>query len=110
MPEEKIISFTRGIPAPESFPTEQLAWCANDLIKEEGRLILQYGQAAGYQPLRELIAAQAGVNPERVIIGQGSLQILDHVVRRLVKPADVVMVEQPTYDRSLNLRNGQAPG
>jgi DNA-binding transcriptional MocR family regulator len=103
MPEIKIIAFTRGVPAPESFPTEQLAWCASELIKEEGGFILQYGEAAGYQPLRELIAAQADVSPERVIIGQGSLQILDHVVRWLIKPGDVVMVEQPTYDRSLNL-------
>ena len=103
MPENKIIAFTRGVPPPESFPAKQLALCAGDVLKEEGCLVLQYGQAAGYQPLREVIAAQAGVCLERVIIGQGSLQLLDHVVRSIVKPADVVLVEQPTYDRTLTL-------
>ena len=103
MPENKIIAFTRGVPPPESFPAKQLAICANDALKEEGELVLQYGQAAGYQPLRELLASQAGISAERVIVGQGSLQLLDQVVRLLVKPTDVVLVEQPTYDRTLTL-------
>jgi 2-aminoadipate transaminase len=103
MPENKIIFFTRGVPPPESFPAQKLALCADEVLKEEGRLILQYGRAAGYQPLRELIAAQAVVSVERVIFGQGSLQLLDHMVRLLIKPADVVLVEQPTYDRTLTL-------
>ncbi len=103
MPENNIIAFTRGIPPPESFPAKQLGICANDALKEEGELVLQYGQAAGYQPLRELLASQAGVSVERIIVGQGSLQLLDHVARLLVKPTDVVLVEQPTYDRTLTL-------
>jgi len=103
MPENKIITFTRGVPPPESFPAEKLAICADEVLNEEGRFVLQYGQAAGYQPLRESIAMQAMVSVERIIIGQGSLQLLDHVVRLLVKPAEVVLVEQPTYDRTLTL-------
>jgi len=103
MPENKIIVFTRGFPPPESFPAQQLAICADEVLKEEGELVLQYGRAAGYEPLRELIASQAGVSAERVIVGQGSLQLLDHMVRLLVKPADVVLVEQPTYDRTITL-------
>ena len=43
------------------------------------------------------------VNVERVIVVQGSLQLLDHVVRLIIKPTDVVLVEQPTYDRTLTL-------
>jgi 2-aminoadipate transaminase len=103
MSENKIISFTRGVPPPESLPVPRLAQCADEVLKEEGGLILQYGHAAGYPPLRETIAVQAGVDSTRVVIGQGSLQLLDHVVRLLVKPADVVLVEQPTYDRTLTL-------
>jgi len=103
MPENKIIAFTRGVPPPESFPAKQLVICANEVLKEEGELVLQYGKAAGYLPLRELLASHAMVGVERVIVGQGSLQLLDHVVRLLIKPADVVLVEQPTYDRTLTL-------
>ncbi len=103
MSENKVISFTRGVPPPESLPVSRLAQCADEVLKKEGGLVLQYGHAAGYPPLRETIAAQAGVDSTRVVIGQGSLQLLDHVVRLLVKPADVVLVEQPTYDRTLTL-------
>jgi 2-aminoadipate transaminase len=109
MPDNNIIAFTRGVPAPESFPISQLIQCADEALKEEGGQILQYGYAAGYQPLRETIAAQAGVESACVIVGQGSLQLLDHVLRLLIKPADVVFVEQPTYDRTLTLmRRAQA--
>jgi 2-aminoadipate transaminase len=103
MPEKNIISFTRGVPAPETFPAEKLAVCAQEVLSQESGQILQYGQAAGYKPLREIIAAQSGVALERVMLGQGSLQLFDHVVRMLVKPGDAVLVELPTYDRILTL-------
>jgi 2-aminoadipate transaminase len=103
MPEKTLISFTRGVPAPESFPAEQLAICAREVLLEESRQVLQYGQAAGYKPLREYLAGLAGVSLERILLGQGSLQLFDHLVRLLVKPGDTVLVEQPTYDRTLTL-------
>lgn len=48
MTEKDIITFTRGIPAPETLPAEQLAICASEVLQEQGAHILQYGQAAGY--------------------------------------------------------------
>jgi 2-aminoadipate transaminase len=103
MTETDIIAFTRGIPAPETFPAEQLAACAQEVLLGEGRQVLQYGQAAGYKLLRDIIAKQYGVEIERVLLGQGSLQLFDHIIRLMVKPGDLVLVEQPTYDRSLTL-------
>jgi 2-aminoadipate transaminase len=96
------ISFARGIPAPELLPVEELADCARAAIERDGRTILNYGAARGYGPLREWIADRHGVDSDRVVLTNGSLQGLAFLARQLV-PAGRVLVETPTYDRPLKL-------
>ncbi|MGV8025684.1 MAG: PLP-dependent aminotransferase family protein [Anaerolineaceae bacterium] len=99
----KPIFFTRGVPPRESIPVNALAEYAKAVITEEGADILQYAPAAGYPPLREIIAQKKNVSLDRVILGQGSLQILDILLHCLLHSGDAVAVEQPTYDRVLTL-------
>ena len=99
----KPIFFTRGVPPQESIPSHELAVCAQEVIEKDGTAILQYAPAAGYLPLREWIGQKKEVAVERIILGQGSLQILDIFLHCLLKPGDAVAVEQPTYDRVLTL-------
>ncbi len=99
----KNIAFNRGVLPPESFPLNRLAECAQSVISKEGRQILQYGDAFGYAPLREWIARQHHASFENVIVGQGSLQLLDHLAHAWLSPDDLVFVEQPTYDRTLTI-------
>ena len=47
-----LISFARGIPAPECLPVEELAECAHAVIERDGRAVLSYGSGSGYAPLR----------------------------------------------------------
>ena len=68
------ISFARGIPAPECLPVEELADCAQAALRRDGTTILSYGSTLGYGPLREWIAERHGVEPERVVVTNGSLQ------------------------------------
>ena len=96
------ISFARGIPAPECLAEEELADCARTVIEREGRSILSYGSAAGYTPLRALIAEWFGVHPYRVVLTNGSLQGLALLAERLARSQNVV-VEYPTYDRALKV-------
>ena len=79
---EPLIKFTRGVPPVESFPTAQLSQCATAVLSEHGDVVLQYGPARGFPALRAHIAEGMGVPTDRVIVGQGSLQLLDalHVV------------------------------
>lgn len=100
---DQLIRFTRGVPATESFPTTQLAECAVTVLAEQGSAILQYGQSYGLPALREIIAREAGVDNGRVIIGNGSLQLLDLCARLLIVPDSVVYVERPSYDRALTV-------
>jgi 2-aminoadipate transaminase len=95
------ISFARGIPAPECLPVKELADCARAVLERDGRTVLSYGSAGGYAPLREWIAERHRVEPERVLITNGSLQGFVFVAQRLGGAR--VLVEQPTYDRPLKI-------
>ncbi len=97
------INFTRGVPANESFPLDEVASAAIDALKARGPAMLQYGPSAGFQPLREWIAQWQGVSADRVLTGNGSLQIVEFLCLGLLKPGDVVLTENPTYDRTITM-------
>lgn len=101
---EQPINFTRGVPADESFPLEQLADCAASVFAgPTGTQVMQYGPSRGYAPLREWLASRHGVAPEQVLLGNGSLQLIDFLGLGMLEPGDLVLVESPTYDRVLTL-------
>jgi 2-aminoadipate transaminase len=93
-----MISFARGIPAPECLPVAELADCAKAALERDGRVALSYGSTLGYEPLREWIADRHSVDPERVVVTNGSLQAFHFALESLGRGARVI-VERPTYDR-----------
>jgi 2-aminoadipate transaminase len=95
------IVFTRGVPPPEAFPTEELGACFDVAVRENPDVVLQYGQQPGYTPLREELAGEYGVSLQEILIGNGSLQLQDLVSSYLVKPGAAVYTEQPSYDRAI---------
>lgn len=104
MLEERTINFTRGVPADESFPLEQVAECAAAVITGPyGTQAMQYGKSQGFVPLREWLSARHNVSPERVMLANGSLQFVDFMGLALLEGGDTVFVESPTYDRVLTL-------
>jgi DNA-binding transcriptional MocR family regulator len=98
---QETILFTRGVPAAEALPAEQLAECFAAVVTRDPVGVLQYGNPAGYAPLRKLLAEQAGVAEEQVFVTNGSLQLMDLLAALLVKPGGTVLVEQPSYDRAI---------
>jgi DNA-binding transcriptional MocR family regulator len=97
------INFTRGVPANESFPIPEMVEAATSIFASNGTAILQYGPASGFLPLREWLAGWQGVSPDRVLTGNGSLQIVEFLCLHLIKKGDVVFTESPTYDRTIGL-------
>jgi 2-aminoadipate transaminase len=96
------ILFTRGVPAIEALPSKLLSECMQAALEgPDGKTILQYGHYAGYLPLRQLLAHQYNVPFEQVLVGNGSLHLQDLLAGMLIKPGDVVLVEQPSYDRAI---------
>ncbi len=95
------IVLTRGVPAEESFAIEALIGCAEQALLRYGKTILQYHPPRGFMPLRDAIAQQNNVPVEQVMLGNGSIQLLDLLIRTTLHPGDAVLVERPTYDRTI---------
>ncbi len=97
------INFTRGVPANESFPTDDLIAASAEILKTKGTAMLQYGPSSGFQPLREWLAEWQHVTVDRVLTANGSLQLIEFLCLQMLEPGDVVFTESPTYDRTLSL-------
>lgn len=98
----EVISFAGGLPAPATFPVDEMRAAFDRVLIERGREALQYSTTEGYAPLREWVAARVGtdaapVSPDNVMIVSGSQQGLDLLSKVLVDPGDRVLVETPTY-------------
>jgi 2-aminoadipate transaminase len=70
------------------------------VIRRYGTDVLQYGHFTGFKPLRDLIADLHHVNPERIIVGNGGLEVISLFFKSLPLQSNVI-VEEVTYDRVL---------
>ncbi|MEV0131188.1 PLP-dependent aminotransferase family protein [Dactylosporangium sp. NPDC050688] len=102
----QLISFARGAPSLDIIDVDGLKAAAVRAFEADPAGITAYGTSVGYLPLRSWIAAKHGVDADQVIVTNGSLQADALLFEHVVKPGDAVVVEKPTYDRTLlNLRN-----
>jgi DNA-binding transcriptional MocR family regulator len=100
------ISFARGAPSLDIVDVDGLRDAADRAFSNDPGGTTAYGTSIGYVPLREWIASQHDVEPDRVIVTNGSMQADAFLFDLLVQPGDPVIVERPTYDRTLlGLRN-----
>ncbi|WP_018217670.1 aminotransferase-like domain-containing protein [Salinispora vitiensis] len=105
MTAEQLISFARGAPSLDIVDVEGLKAAAVRAFDADPTGVTAYGPSAGYLPLREWIAKKHGVGTDQVLVTNGSLQADAFLFDHLVRPGDAVVVERPTYDRTLlNLR------
>mgnify|MGYP001230770795 CR=1 FL=1 len=106
MTVEQLISFARGAPSLDIVDVAGLKAAAARAFDADPAGITGYGTSVGYPPLRKWIADKHGVEVDQVLITNGSLQADAFLFDHLVRPGDAVVVERPTYDRTLlNLRN-----
>jgi 2-aminoadipate transaminase len=106
MTAKQLISFARGAPSLDIIDVAGLKAAAARAFDADPVGITAYGTSVGYLPLRKWIADKHGVTPEHVLVTNGSLQADAFLFDYLVEPGDAVVVEKPTYDRTLlNLRN-----
>src|SRR5215217_52748 len=109
LPDMATISFARGAPSLDIVDVEGLQEAARKAFEEDPAGTTAYGTSVGYLPLREYIASQHGVEADQVLVTNGSMQADAFLFQLMVGPGDPVVVESPTYDRTLlNLRNREA--
>jgi DNA-binding transcriptional MocR family regulator len=100
-----MISFAGGYPASDLFDREGLD-AAAARASQQTTLCLQYGPTDGLAILKEQLAhlmTRRGTPcaPQDLLVTTGSQQGFDLLLRVMVAPGDVVLVEQPAYPATL---------
>jgi 2-aminoadipate transaminase len=95
------ISLARGAPSLDIIAVDDLRAAAQAAFERDPAGTFAYGTSAGYPRLVEWIANKHGVHPDQVVATNGSMQADAFLFQKLVQPGDVVVVEAPTYDRTL---------
>ncbi|WP_224555136.1 PLP-dependent aminotransferase family protein [Pectobacterium versatile] len=99
---ENIISLAGGIPSDALFDFEGLSQATQLAITEQPKTAFQYGLTEGSGVLRDRIAELCAVRGVKtrgddIVVTAGSQQALDLIMRAMVDPGDVFVVERPTY-------------
>jgi DNA-binding transcriptional MocR family regulator len=97
----KPISFARGAPSLDIVDVDGLREAATRAFDQDPAGATAYGTSVGYPPLREWVAQRHGVDASHVLLTNGSMQADAFLFDELVSAGDGVIVERPTYDRTL---------
>ena len=103
MAELNTISFARGAPSPDIIPVDAVRAAAAKTLEGDWQRALSYGSGRGHEGLAEWISGLHGVDPAHVMVTNGSMEGANMVIEQLIGEGDRVIVEQPTYDRTLAL-------
>ena len=96
-------AFRAHQPALDLFPTNLWAQVAARRLRRVSASLLAGGEALGYRPLREAVAAYLNTSrgvkctAEQVLIVSGAQEALDRTARILLNPGESVWMEEPGY-------------
>jgi 2-aminoadipate transaminase len=102
-----MISFAGGLPAPQTFPVNDLREIVNEILEKEGPESLQYGTTEGDPLLRKILVERHNrqglkIDIENLIITTASQQALDLIAKVLLDPGDWVICGLPSYLGGIN--------
>ena len=99
-----VISFARGAPSADILPADAVREAADRALADDWERALSYGTGIGHPGLCEWIATELhGIDPGQVMVTNGSMEAAALLFRYMIEPGDRVIVEQPSYDRTLLL-------
>ncbi len=109
-----MISLAGGIPAPETFPIEELYRINEQVLDRHGAAALQYDLTEGYAPFREALAgylAGKGIaaDAEQLLVFNGSQSALDTLGKVLITPGDLIAIESPSYLGAISAFSAYGP-
>jgi len=98
------VSFGGGVPDPETFPRNELAILAKEVIEKEYRFSLQYGVTEGDSQLRSELLKMvrnfynvSWINEENILITVGSQEALELVGKVFLDTDSYFIVGDPIY-------------
>ncbi|HEX8920078.1 MAG TPA: PLP-dependent aminotransferase family protein, partial [Pyrinomonadaceae bacterium] len=98
-----LVPFQHGVAALDEFPFGVWAKIAQKWHKSPPASVLGYGDAVGFRPLRDAVAAHLAASrgvrctPEQIIITNGTQQALDLISRIFLSASEEVCLEDPGY-------------
>jgi 2-aminoadipate transaminase len=104
-----VISFAGGLPDPSLFMLDEISKITNKIIKSYGDKALQYAPTKGVTAFRDTLTrflSYKGIKVNEyddIIITAGSQQALYLILKILVNPNELAVVEEPTYIAALNV-------
>lgn len=109
-----MISLAGGIPAPQSFPLEDLYRINETVLDRYGAAALQYDLTEGFTPFREalvdyLAKKQIQTTAGDILVFNGSQSALDTLAKVLISPGDIVALESPSYLGAITGFNAYEP-
>ena len=99
--------FVMSYPDPANLPIMEAHAAMGEALAEVGDTTSVYPDTQGYPPLREFIAQRLGerrnmtVDPDDILLTEGSGQAIHFVTEALVDPGDVVIVDDFVYGGTL---------
>lgn len=109
-----LINMAGGLPEPSTYPVEQLAAIARDVIQRYPSDVLGYGPGEGLPELRDAIARRFSSPALRlaranVLITSGGMQGLDLIGKVLLEDGDLVAGQFPTYLGAIDAWRSRSP-
>ncbi|GBQ65022.1 MocR family transcriptional regulator [Ameyamaea chiangmaiensis NBRC 103196] len=109
-----MINLAGGLPAPQTYPAEELARIARQAVLDHPTETLGYTAIEGLPALRDAIAARfstpaLSLTRENVLVTTSGMQALDLIGKVLVDPGDRIAVQCPTYLGAIDAWRPRAP-
>ena len=99
-----VISFARGAPSADILPADAVREAATKALADDWKRALSYGTGFGHPDLCAWVASELhGIDAAQVMFTNGSMEAAALLFRYMIEPGDRVIVEQPSYDRTLLL-------
>ena len=96
-----MISFAGGNPAPEALPDDTVRELCSEVLRDKGKVLLQYGATEGYAPfvesLKGYVEEQLHCEILAVLPVTGSTQAMDLLCKAIIDPGDSILVENPSF-------------
>jgi 2-aminoadipate transaminase len=95
--------FAVAYPDPDTLPLTGLVDALSAALEREGRDLAYYPVAAGYPPLRELVAdklrrdRQMDLTADDIVLTSGSGEAINMLIQAMTDPGDVLLTEEYVY-------------
>ena len=109
-----LINMAGGLPAPQTYPAEDLARIAAQVIRDRPAEVLGYGPIEGLPDLRVMLARRysapgLSLGPENVLVTASGMQGLDLLGKVLLDAGATVVTQTPTYLGALDAWRPRGP-